>query len=113
MNITDINNLIYAVATIMTQILNEPNKRSKNRRGVKFLKIRMQKQISSWRKELSIIAETGPGSDNVKLNRKKRKILKIYRVTKAREFAQLTETLKQKMQANSHRIKSYEKRERQ
>ena len=28
----------------------------------------MQKQISSWRKELSIIAETGTGSDNGKLN---------------------------------------------
>ena len=74
MNITDINNLIYAAATIMTQTLNEPNKRNKNRRDVKFWKIRMQKQISSWRKELSIIADTGTGSDNVKLNRKKRKI---------------------------------------
>jgi len=31
MNITDINNLIYAAAKIMTQILNEPNKRSKNK----------------------------------------------------------------------------------
>jgi len=41
MNITDIKNLIYAAATIMTQILNEPNKRSKNRRDVKFWKIRM------------------------------------------------------------------------
>ena len=50
MNITDINNLIYAAGTIMTQTLNEPNKRSKNRRDVKFWKIRMQKQISSWRK---------------------------------------------------------------
>ena len=38
----------------------------------------MQKQISSWRKELSIIAETGTGSDNGKLNRKKRKIFQIY-----------------------------------
>ena len=53
MNITDINKLIYAAATIMTQKLNEPSKRSKNRRGVKFWKIRMQKQISSCRKELS------------------------------------------------------------
>jgi len=61
MNITDINNLIYAEATIMTQTLNEPSKRSKNRRDVKFWKIRMQKQISSWRKELSIVAETGAG----------------------------------------------------
>jgi len=34
----------------------------------------MQKQISGWRKELSIIAETGTGCDNEKLNRKKRKV---------------------------------------
>ena len=78
MNITDINNLIYATATIMTQTqtLIEPSKRSQNRRVVKFSKIRMQKQISSWRKKLSIMAETGTGSDNGKLSRKKRKILK-------------------------------------
>ena len=38
----------------------------------------MQKQISSWRKELSIIAETGTGSDNGKLNTKKRKIFQKY-----------------------------------
>ena len=38
----------------------------------------MQEQISSWRKELSIIAETGTGSDNVKLNRKMGKIFKKY-----------------------------------
>ena len=101
MNLTDINNLIYAAATIMTQTLNKRSKRSKNRRDVKFWKIRMQKQISSWRKELSIIAETGTVSDSGKLNRKKRKIFQIYRVTNAREVAQLTETLKQKVQAKA------------
>jgi hypothetical protein len=90
MDITDINNLIYAAATIMIQTLNEPSKRSKNRRNVHFWKIRMEKQISNWRKELSIIAETGTGSDNGKLNRKKRKILKN-RLTNAKEVAQLTE----------------------
>ena len=74
MNITDINNLIYAAATIMTQTLNEPSKKAKNRRDFKFRKIRMQKQINSWRKELSIIAENGTGSDNGKLNRRKRKV---------------------------------------
>jgi hypothetical protein len=58
MDVTDINNLIYTAATIITQILNEPSKRNKYRRNVKFWKIKMQKQISSWRKELSIIAET-------------------------------------------------------
>jgi len=109
MNITDINNLIYAAATIMTQTLNEPNKRSKNRRDVKFWNIRMQKQISSWRKELSIIAETGTGSDNVKLNRKKRKIFQKYRVTNAREVAQLTETLKLKCKQKPKELEGMKK----
>jgi len=111
MNITDINNLIYAAATIMTQTLNEHNKRSKNTRDIKVWNIRMQKQISSWRKELSIIPEHGTGSDNVKLNRKKRKIFQKYRVTNAGEFAQLTETLKQKVQAKAQKSRRYEKRE--
>jgi len=46
-NITDINYLIYAAGAIMTQTLNKHSKRNKNRRDVKFRKIRMQKQISS------------------------------------------------------------------
>jgi len=113
MNITDINNLIYAAATIMTQTLNEPSKRNKNRRDVKFWKIWMQKQIRSWRKELSIIAETWTDSDSGKLNKKKRKIFQKYIVTNAREVAQLTETLRQKVQAKAQRIRRYEKRETQ
>ena len=86
-----------------------PAKKNKNRRNIKFWKMTMQKQISSWRKQLSIIAETGTGSDNGKLKRKKRKVLKIYRVTNAREFVQFTETLQQKVQAKSLRIRKYEK----
>jgi len=73
----------------------------------------MQKQISSWRKELSIIAETGTGSDNGKLNSKKRKIFQKHKSGNAREVAQLTETLKQKVQAKAQRIERYEKRETQ
>jgi len=61
---------INAAATIMTQTLSDPSKRKKNRRDIKFWKIRMQKQISSWRKELSIIVENGRDSDNGMLNRK-------------------------------------------
>ena len=44
LDITDINNLIYTAATIMTQTLNEPSRRSKNRRNEQFWKIRMLKQ---------------------------------------------------------------------
>jgi len=47
MDITDINNLIYVAATIITQNLNKSGKRIKNRRNLKFWKIRMQKQISN------------------------------------------------------------------
>ena len=70
----------------------------------------MQKQRRNWRKKLSILAETGTGSDNGKLNMKKRKIFKKYSVTNAREFGQLTETLKQKVQAKAQRIRRYEKK---
>ena len=97
MDITDINNLIYAAATIVTQTLNEPSKKNKTRLNVKFWKLRRQKQISNWRKELSILAETGTVCDNGKLNGKKRKIFQQYSVTNAREVGQLTETLKQKV----------------
>jgi hypothetical protein len=76
MDITDINKLIYAAATIITLTMNELSKRSNNRRNVKFWNIRMHEQISSWRKELSITVETGTGCDNGKLNWKKRKIFK-------------------------------------
>jgi len=43
--------------------MNQPSKRSKNRRNENFWKIRMQRHISNWRKELSVIAETGTGCD--------------------------------------------------
>jgi len=41
----------------------------------------------------------------------KRKIFQKYSVTNAREVGQLTETLKQKVQAKAQRIRRYEKRE--
>jgi len=108
-NKTDTNNPLHAAATVVTQTLNDPSERNKSRSNVKFWKIGIQKQISSWRKELSVIAENGAGADNGKLNRKKRKIFQKYRVTNAREVAQLTETLKQKLQAKAQRSRRYKK----
>ena len=51
----------------------------------------------------------GTGSDNGKLNRKKRKIFQKYRVANPRKVPQLAETLKQKVQAKAQRIRRYEK----
>jgi hypothetical protein len=81
-----------------------PVKKNKNRRNIKFWKIRMQKQISNWRKELSILAETGTGPDNGKLNRKKRKIFQKYSVTDTRE-----ETLKQKCKQKPKELEGMKK----
>jgi len=100
--------LIYAAATIITETMIHQSKTGKNRRNENFWTIRMHIQISNWRKDISISAEIGTGSNNGKLNRKK--ILKKYRVTNAREFAQLTETIKQKVQAKAQRIRRYEKK---
>ena len=63
MNITDLKNLIQTAATIVTLTLSEVSGRNRNRNNVSFWKIRMPKQISSWRKSSSIIAETGTVSD--------------------------------------------------
>jgi hypothetical protein len=108
-DVTEINNLIYAAATLVTEAVNQHSKRGKNRRNGNFWKIRIQRQISNWRKEISIIAQTGTGSDNSKLNTKKRKIFQKYKVTNAREVAQLIETLKKKVQAKAQKIRRYKK----
>jgi len=39
LDITDINTLIYDAATITTQTVNRPSKRSRNRRNENFWKI--------------------------------------------------------------------------
>jgi len=64
----------------------------------------MQKDLSSSRKELSIIAENGTDSDKGKPNRKKRKIFQNCRVKNVREVAHLTETLKQELKAKAQKI---------
>lgn len=112
-DITEVNHLIYAAATVITETTIKPRKTMKTGRFKDFWKIRIQKQISNWRKDLSILTESGSGSDNIKLNTKKRKIFQKYKVTNAREVAELIEKLKQKIQAKAQRIRRYEKRKNQ
>jgi hypothetical protein len=111
--ITDINHLIYAAATVITEKVTKLGKTIKSRRNKNFWKIRIQRQISNRRKELSILVESGPGTDNSKLNLKERKIFQKYKVTDTKEVAQLIEDLKQKIQAKAQRIRRYEKRKNQ
>jgi hypothetical protein len=88
-DITDINHLIYSAATVITERITKPGKKVKNRRNKDSWKIRIQRQISNWRTELSILTESGSSSDNIKLNIKKTKIFQKRKVTNATEIAQL------------------------
>jgi hypothetical protein len=49
-DITDINHLIYAAATVITEKVTKPGKTVKSRRNKNSCKIRIQRQISNWRK---------------------------------------------------------------
>jgi hypothetical protein len=52
-DITDINHLIYDAATVTTARITK--KKVKNRRNKDSWKIRIQRQIHNWRRELSIL----------------------------------------------------------
>jgi hypothetical protein len=57
-DITDINHLIYAAATVITKRITKPGKKVRDRRNKVSWKIRVQRQISNWRTELSILDES-------------------------------------------------------
>jgi len=59
----------------------------------------LEKQLSNWMKEISVLAKTVTDSENGRL--KKNKILKEYKVINAKEITQLTKTLKQKSASKS------------
>jgi hypothetical protein len=82
-----VNHLIYAAATAITKTVTQPSKTTKNRRIKDLWKIRIQKQINRWRRDLSILTESGFGSDNIQLNTKKKKrwIFQKYEVTIPKE----------------------------
>jgi hypothetical protein len=100
-DVTDLNHMIYAATTVIMEKVTKPGKTVKSRRNKNSWKIRIQRQISNWRKELSILAKSGPGPDNFKLNVKKRKVFQKYKVTDPKEVAQLIENLKQKIHAKA------------
>jgi hypothetical protein len=104
-DITDLNHLIYAAVTVIMEKVTKPRNTVKSRRNKNSWKILIQRKISNWRKELSILAESGPGPDNSKLNINKRKIFQKYKVTDPKEVAHLIENLKQKLQAKAQNPK--------
>ena len=70
--------MTYAATTIITQTMNQPSKRDKNRRNENFWKLRMQRQISNWWTEVPILAEIGTGCCNGTVKNKEKNSSKIW-----------------------------------
>jgi hypothetical protein len=93
-DITDLNRLIYAAETVITEKVIKPGKTVKSRQNKNSWKIRIQKQISNWRKELSILVESGPGPDNFKLNIKKEKFFSEIQINRPQRSSTTDRKLK-------------------
>jgi len=66
-DITEINHLIYAATTVITETITKPSKTEKNT----LLENENAKTNKQLGKELSVLAESCAGSDNIKLNIKR------------------------------------------
>jgi len=110
-DIADINRFIYAAATVVTETITKPGKTVKNIRNKDSWKTRIQRQNKQLEKKLSILVESGAGSDNIKLNIKKRNIFRKYKVTNVRDTVQLIQKLEQKVQAKAQRIRRLRQKE--
>jgi Sec-independent protein translocase protein TatA len=114
LNITELNHLIYAAATIITEEINGIREyklqthRSKTPPWVR----RIRRSINDIRKELSALVEIQSNNRNVR-NIKLTRLLKKYNTEKKESLDQLTEELKQKVSAKTQQLSSYRKRQNQ
>ena len=112
LGITEINELIYATATGVTEMkgVNVKRQRKPNRRQPAW-KERIEKEINSMRGDLSMLTELT--RDSRISERKKRKIMRRYKIKEERDINTEKEKLKQKIQAKAQRLKRFDKRSRQ
>ena len=102
LNINELNHLIYAAATVITQEINGTGeykletRRSKTPPWVR----RIQESISDIRKELSALVEIKRDNRKVQ-NVKRTRLLKKYNTEKKGNLDQVTEELKQKVSAKT------------
>lgn len=108
-SLTELNQLIYAAATVITDELDlKPRKTTNRKRKQPAWKLKLQKDIETKRKELSIIAELEKGH-RVK-ERKVRNIERKYNIRRNQSLAEVKGIIKQQMQAKAQRIRRFEKR---
>jgi len=114
LNVTELNHLIYAAATVITEEINGigENKLQTQRSKTPPCVRRIQESINNIRKELSALVEIR--RDNRKImNIKRTRLIKKYNIEVKEELDQLIEELKQKVSTKTQRLTRYRKRQNQ
>jgi len=114
LNITELNHLIYAAATVITEEINgtaECKIKAQRSKPPPWVR-RIQGSINDIRKELSMLV--GIKRDNRKAqNIKRTRLFKKYNIEKEEDLNRLIEELKQKVAAKTQQLSSYRKRQNQ
>jgi hypothetical protein len=105
LNITELNHLIYAASTVVTEEINGTGEyKLQTQRSKKppwFRRIRRSK--NDFRKELSALVEIRRDNKKVK-NVRRTRLLKKYNIENTEELDQLIEELKKKVSAKTQRL---------
>lgn len=112
---TAINNLTYATALTIQNILIPETKPKKNkaREGDPPWKKRIQSRIAILRKDLSVINECLKPNISKTTKEKKEELYAKYNIKNNKQRTAITEKLKQQISAKTYRIKRYTKRSNQ
>jgi len=113
LSITELNHLIYAAATVITEEINGTAEyKIETQRSKPPLRVRcIQGSINDIRKELSVLVEIKRDNRRVQ-NIKRTRLLEKYNIEKE-DLNRLIEELKQKVSAKMQQLPGYRKRKNQ
>ena len=110
--LSDLNHLIFASAAYVSQPKKEIDKNNVQAKPKIFRwKIKLQEKIKNLRKDLSIIEEILKDNKSLKVKTKANLVKKKLRMEE-NSCEEISEALKQRIQAKAHRIQRYDKRKR-
>ena len=110
-SLTEINRLHYAVAAVISERLGPKPKPLRKKQEPKW-KVKIKKEIERMRREVGLLKEVTAEKSGISL-RKKRKIIRKYRLKKEEDIVSAQERLKQKIQAKALRLNRFDKRSKQ
>lgn len=107
LDLTEINQLIYAAASVVS---GEIESQESSQKDEPRWKVRIKEKIYTLRKEISLLSEFETKLSSQSLKRKTDKILQKHNSSDATELSRI---LKMKMQAKAQRLRRYTKRSKQ